>query len=152
MSLQYQKSYGVSLSVFISENPLRLKCYRFPFLYPSNIKEVNDIVWSLVRTLSRAGIAVSTIRKGYFYFKGNKEKLATLIQRIITRDTRILCKVEDVEEVLVSSYDKQNKQIIRELFYRALNRVALRNYIVMKIRNIDYYVLREKIAREDPDL
>jgi len=141
----------VELNVFITTKPLYLKCFKVPFSYRSSDKDVSEMVWSLLRLMAMRGLAAATIRGGFLYFKGDKNKTLNLLNMISKGVDGIECEIDKVTIGCIAPISPQGAQVIREIFYRALNREALKNFYVMKLRNMNYYILKEAVARENPD-
>ena len=91
----------IELSVFITINPVSLKCFKVPFSYRSDNRNISDIVWKLIRLLAKAGIAAATLREGFLYFKGDRHK--TLYTFYITSEEigDIECKIKNEKYFLI---------------------------------------------------
>ncbi len=139
----------IELNAFITVEPIRLKCYKVPFSCKSETMDVNEFLWPTLRLLAITGLASATFRGGFLFFKGDKDKTLEVMSFLCERIEDLECCIGNAIEEVIEPISEQKSQIIREIFYRALNINAFKNYHIVKIRNTNFYILREDIIRKN---
>jgi len=137
----------IELNVFMTVEPVKLKCYKVPFSCKSKIRDVSEFIWPMLRLLAITGLASATFREGFLFFKGDKDKTLEMVSSLCESTEGLEYSIGEAEEEIIEPTSEKN-QIIREIFYKALNRIAFKSYYIMKIRNINFYILRKNIVRE----